>query len=621
MSQTFQESTSEQAQLLPTKDTLTALKSDVTLESAILELCDNSLDAWKRSSDRDDKAFINIEINEKDDRTELIIRDTAGGIPREDAAMLFGLGKTAKGQVPGAIGTFGVGAKKSLVNLGLPFQVASRHESADVGWTYEINEDWFKDDEDWTVPINDIKEIPPGTTEIHIKDLNYNWDEATTTELRNRLGQAYNQFLSDEMQELHGAEYDLDILVDDEPVEPEGIPDWSYSPFDGVYPRRYENIQLDISEFDAPVTLHITTGLLTKKSNKKAGTDIYCQKRKVASRLRGDQGGFGSGKDRLGNFSPRHQRLKVIVELETEGDGKLLPWDTQKSSIDRHNPIMRGTEECRGVYNWIRRTVQSYFNLDADRIPRAFLEPYDADHFCAINQGKPEVYDYSDRVQITANHRPDTDLPQIKSVSRKAKSHALFWIICEEAVEEWKVDAYKIQLKHESDRKLENLTEVSTDLPEEVEKHAHQIAGQMSTLARTHYHNGVYYPDELSEWQMARYEGFFERHGRQELTEVEYLPDNIPATLAELNGNSGEQPASDMEEPAVYTANSLQDESKTTENAEIFLVLGGESEDERGAKVLETTRRDLCKRLDLDNDTPDEALWEEVRQHLSDSMN
>jgi len=621
MSQFYQDASPDHAQLLPTKDTLTALKSDVTLESAILELCDNSLDAWKRSSNRTTPTQIEIDVNESQEKTELVIRDTAGGIPREDAAMLFGLGKTAKNEVPGAIGTFGVGAKKSLVNLGLPFQIVSRHESAETGWTYRITEEWFEDDEDWTVPVHDAEDIPPGTTEIYIEDLNYNWSKETAEGLRDRLGRAYNLFLSDEMQKLRGTNYDLDIIIDGESVEPEGIPDWSYSPFDGLHARRYENIELDIEDFDEIVHLHITVGLLTKKDNQRAGTDIYCQERKVAGRLRGDQGGFGTGKDRLGNFNPRHQRLKTIIELETEGDGQALPWDTQKSSIDRHNPLMRGTEDCRGVYNWLRRTVQAFFDLDADRVPRAFLEPYDANHPAAANGGEPEVYDYADRTHVIKAHRPNTDIPKIKSITQKAQSDAVLRISREECLPEGLADAYIIQLEHESDRNRENLTRVSSEPPAEATEHTHEIAGQLSELARHHYQNGIYYPDELAEWESARYESYLERHGKQDLRDVDMVPESLPASREELVFSDKNHSSAEYQSAAVYTSKELENESKTSENAEIFLVLGGDSDDERGSKVMDTTRRELVQKLDLDRSASDEVLWEEMKQQLDDELN
>lgn len=619
MSQTKQEEVTDRAHLLPTKDTLTALKADVTLESAILELCDNALDAWEYSSDRTDPITININV-EENGRTELIIRDNAGGIPQEDAAMLFGLGQTAKRDITGSIGTFGVGAKKSLVNLGVPFTISSRAESEEVGWTYRITEDWFEDDQNWTVPVHTEEEISQGETEIRIEDLNYEWTEETAEGLRERLGEAYNLFLSEEMQDLHDSDYDLNILVDNEPVEPEGIPNWAYSPFDGLYPRRYENIQLTSPEFEEPVYLHITVGLLTKKDNQRAGTDIYCQKRMVASCLRDDIGGFGTGEDRLGNFNPRHQRLKVIVELETEGDGQMLPWDTQKSSIDKHNPLMRGTDECRGVYNWLRRTVQTYFDLDADQVLQAFLEPYDAEHPAAVNNGHPKRLNYSDRTRVITTHRPDPNLPDATEIRQKAHCHAQLWISCEESIEESKVDAYRIQLDRDSDRNLQNLRSVDEAPPESIEEEPHQAAGRISTLARKHYENGIYCDSYLEDWEVARYESFMDGYDQQRVTVRDDVPSDIPPSTRDLLDDNGDLVQTDGQGPAVYTKQSLEDSSKTTEQAEIFIVLGADSGEERGAQIIDTSRKELCKSLGLESNASDEELWEEARRHLKKSI-
>lgn len=615
MSRTTQEDAFDRAQLLPTKDTLTALKADVSLESAILELCDNALDAWEFSSNREEPITISIDV-EENEGTELVIRDNAGGIQRDDASMLFGLGQTAKRDIDGSIGTFGVGAKKSLVNLGVPFTVSSRAESEDTGWTYQITEDWFEDDQNWTVPVHEDSEISAGETEIRIEDLNYEWTEETAQGLRDRLGEAYNLFLSDEMQQLHGSKYDLTILLEDEPVEAEGIPNWAYSPFDGLYPRRYENIELTSPEFEEPVSLHITVGLLTKKDNQKAGTDIYCQKRKVASCLRDDAGGFGTGEDRLGNFNPRHQRLKVIVELETEGDGQMLPWDTQKSSIDKHNPLMRGTDGCRGVYNWLRRTVQTHFDLDADRVPQAFLEPYDAEHPAAVNGGRPKRLDYSDRSRITTTHKPDSDLSDVDSIRKKAQCHAELWISCENEISDSKVEAYRTQLDRESDRNLENLRQVEGAPPESIEKEPHRAAGRLSTLARKHYENGIYCTSYLNEWELARYEGFMDRHDQQRVNAREDVPADVPRSTEDLVDQNGELVETDGKGPAIYTQQKLEDDSKKTEQAELFLVFGAKSDDERGGRVIDASRKQLCKSFGLETDASEEALWEEMRRHF-----
>ncbi len=610
MAQRHSDTGPQRARLLPTKNTLTALKSDVNLESACLELCDNALDAWKRTNERQGGMTIDIEVEQTGEATTLTIRDNAGGVPREDAAMLFGLGQTAKDHISGSIGTYGVGAKKSLVNLGVPFQISSRASDAETGWSYRITEEWFEDDQDWSVSIRETDDIESGVTEIKIEDLNYEWTDETGELLRNQLGEAYDLFLSEELQRYHGKNYDLTINVDGEPVEPEGLPNWSFTPFDGIHPRRFENIEIDVPEMDKPVFLNITVGLLTKKNAQNSGTDIYCQKRKIASNLRDIEGGFGTGKEGLGQFGAHHERLKVILELETDGDGQKLPWDTQKSSIDPHNPVMRGTRETRGVYNWVRRTVKDYFTLDADKVPTAFVEPYGAESQFAVNDGWPVRLDYSDRTRVVSGHRPDTDLTQIKDIQKQAAAHATLRICCSDVLDPWQVPAYESQLDRESDRNLENLVSISELPPDSVVEDPHEAAGRISELARIHLENGVYYPDELAEWQRPRYREYIERQS-DDAAQRQEIQKELPATPSEIGTGKNNSPSSSNESNSAGRIHTDQtvDESLENESAELFLVLGGETDDERGAKVLELDRPELCRLLGVESDVVDEVLW------------
>jgi hypothetical protein len=609
----------ERAQLLPTKEALTALKSDVTLESAILELCDNALDAWKRTNDQRGSAQIDIDVDTSGEETELIIRDDTGGVPRDEAAMLFGLGRTAK-QNNGSIGTFGVGAKKSLVNLGIPFTIRSRHQDAPEGWRFRIDEAWFEDDEDWSVPLHSDAELPQGITEIRIEDLNYEWSEKTAAELRNRLGEAYNYFLSEEMHALTGESFGLTISVDGEAVTPVGTPDWAYSPFDGIYPRRYENITLEFEDLDHPVTAHITVGLLTKKDTRNAGTDFYIQKRKVISSARNEEGGFGEGRELLGKYNARHDRLRIVVELETKANGQRLPWDTQKSSIDKHNLIMRGTDQTRGIYNWLRRTAKAFYSLDADRVPRAFLETYDHSAPEAANGGEVAQYDYADRNRIISDHRPDTDIPEIKELLDQVKAHAKLRIRCEECIAEKKVPAYRTQLKQEIEGNFEQLTPVNTLPPAEATEHAHEVAGQINELARIHLENGVQYTPGLKEWQQPRYNNYFETHGGGSITTLESPPEHLPTTVVDIANHEYENNGNTVQsEPIAESADTVSEEQSQKESAELFLVFNGE-DGERGAKLFDENRAEICSKLGLSTDVGDDVLWEEMRHFLQNEL-
>lgn len=606
----------ELAQLLPTKKTLTALKSDVTLGSALLELCDNSLDAWKRSNDRTGNITIKIYTEEHGDRTELIIRDNAGGVPREEASMLFGLGRTAKDTTNGAIGTFGVGAKKSLVNLGVPFSISSQHESSQRGWQYRITNSWFEDDADWTVPITDTDELQPGVTEIRISDLNYEWNESNRDDIREQLGKAYNLFLSDSFQELTGTDYDLSIEVEGEEVIPEGLPDWSYPPFDGMHPRRYENIKLEFEHLDAPVYLHITIGLLEQKDTREAGTDIYVQKRKVIDRTRGPDGGFGEGEEQLGTFNPRHERLKILVELETSADGQQLPWDTQKSSIDRHNPIMRGTPENRGVYNWLRRAGQAYYELDADKVPTAFIQPFRTDSDHAVNSGRPEVHNYENRERIVSSHRPDTDLPEVNAIRQRAEAHALLKLRCEPPFSSNELPAYQNQLSAESDRELSALATIEDTIDEEILANIHDHIGRIDELARIHMENEIQCESELAPWQQPRYQDYFRKNDEFNTRQVTDVPGDIPITTEEISREASDDEYSAHNQTVTHS-NQTVSEEQTTRTAELYLVLNSDSEQEDVAKVLEVNRGTLAYELGLNNNAGEDVIWEELRGELN----
>lgn len=608
-----------EAQLLPTKEALTALKSDVTFESACLELCDNSLDAWKRTTSRTEPANIEIYTKEYDGRTELIIRDDTGGVPRDRAAMLFGIGRSAK-TGGGTIGTFGVGAKKGLVNLGIPFRITSRAVDEPSGWTYRITNEWFEREDDWSVPVYESTDVPPGTTEIRIEDLNYEWTKQRASDLRTRLGEAYNLFLSDSMQTLRDTSYDLSITVDGKQVEAKGVPDWSYTPFDGLHPRRYEGIKISSEELDAPVVVHITVGLLKKKDTHTAGTDIYCQGRKVASGLRDSTGGFNTGADSLGTFGAHHERLKIIVELETAGDGQHLPWDTQKSSIDRHNPIMQGTSDSKGAYNWLRRTCQQYFDANADQVPTAFIEPYSANSPYAANDGRPLRHDFSGRERVTQNCRPSDDLSEINALMDRIEAQILLGVQSEAGIKDWQLPAYNTQLASEVDDPTEILTPIKDKLSEDVVDDPYATMGQINELARIHLENGGYYPDDLEDWQEPSYVAFFEQHGSDQVPKTTSLPEGIPRTPEEMATADDTASLSAENGMDLYSSQTAPDDVTDAETAELFLVLGGETSAERGAKVLETTRKELCKQFEVKRNAGDDILWEHVRHHLNTSL-
>jgi hypothetical protein len=279
---------------------------------------------------------------------------------------------------------------------------------------------------------------------------------------------------------------------------------------------------------------------------------------------------------------------------------------------------MRGTDDARGVYNWLRRVTQAYYTLDADKVPRAFLESYEDSCPVAAHNGTVVSYDYSDRQRIVSGHRPDTDLPEINALRQKVEAHATLRIRCDPDIEDWKLPAYRTKLEQESDRELDQLTQISEQPPAEIEPVAHDEAGRINELARIHMENGVRHPEELGAWQKPRYDQYLRNHGGQNFAIVEELPEHIPSSPGEI---ADYETAAEVmsKEPVAESSQTVPEKQSQIEKAELFLVFSEGDDEERGAKVLDMARSQLCGSLDFPHTAGDDVVWEEVR-HLIENI-
>jgi hypothetical protein len=595
------EPASDIAEFTPTKDTYISLKSDVDLKLALQELIDNALDAWERHSGREEPAAIDISTQQVGSQTELLLRDDTGGVPREEAAVLFALGRTADEDVAGSIGTYGLGAKKALVNLGVPFTIASWYPEEDHGWEFRISKEWLQNNDEWGVKIERTDRVDPGETLIHIEELNYELSTETVSELQTDLAHTYNLFLDDS---LHTQSYDLNININGTSVKPVGLPDYSYSPFDGIAPQRFKNIELDLETVDTPVELDITVGLLRKKDSQEAGTDIYCQNRKVVTAARDEIGGYGSGRSRMGNFTVHHQRLKVLVELETNGEADVLPWDTQKSSINRHTEVMQMT------YKWIQRVAKPYFKMTDNVVPRSCIEFYPPESSHAANDGEIQIHDYSNRKRMSPHHKPDTSAEQISNIQQVAKAHAKAGFRCYDDIKDWQRPAYDGQLTAEmgSNKDYTELPIAEGNNPLKGFKQSQvvELKNEPVKLAKEHARRGIRYAEDLYPWQKLIYDNYLDSKISSDLNSPTSVSD-VPTTPDELEQMRSSKDGS----------SETESESKTSTNqrAEIALIIS-DGEDEFISTLMANDKTALIKRLGLADDADVDDLYNELQRRL-----
>lgn len=526
--------------LTPAKDTYTAIKADVDANASVKELVDNIID----NAQRRDRDTVTAELAIKttsDGAPELVIKDNSGGLAKDELSMVLGLGQSEKDDIEGSIGAFGIGAKKALMCLGNRFTVRSRHADAETGYEYTVGPDWFEDDEKWTVPADEV-DMESGTTEIVIQDLNISWPDVRD-DLAADLRRTYELYLRGE------APVTLRLLFPDETSEsttalaPPARVSYSFTPWDGFWPRQYQGIRLDIDGVDAPVHMNVEVGLLVSGDKQEGGVDWVCQHRVVERANRDEVSGFG---DELPVFDPSsgHKRLKAQVELYTPGDASVLPWNSDKSRIrQRHAVTEAARQELKKVLN---RYMNAALYGSHGGLHAAFLEPYTAESRYAANNGQVEVVALGSRYerllrgdlqQVQIREKPVEGFPDATDMEATAEAHAQLGIKYEylDWVKPWMRPTYQalVEAKRDDDGCFEALAELETSPPNFTVdgRNSKSERTRLADLARTHVNQGVRYTG-LAEWERPRYEFELEKAAENrdisvdDLTPVDELPDD-----------------------------------------------------------------------------------------------
>jgi len=151
----------------PTKELfIYMLVRDISLNRAIIDLVDNSVDGALRLRPHGDYTGLSIRIEL--DSEYLKIVDNCGGIPvkiARDYAFRFGRPKEAE-SMPKSIGQFGVGMKRTLFKLGSKFRVESTTESS--YFVIEEDVDEWKQKTDWHFKFKELEENSTDITPEHV---------------------------------------------------------------------------------------------------------------------------------------------------------------------------------------------------------------------------------------------------------------------------------------------------------------------------------------------------------------------------------------------------------------------------------------------------------------------
>ena len=611
------ESTGQTIPTSPEKDIFDTLVADISYEDAICELIDNAIDSAHRLENTDS---VRIDVTyssspEEGYDTKLSVKDNGGGIQRENLAILTKLSSSQSSDLDASIGTYGVGAKRACAKLGSDALILSRHQSSSVAFGFKIPSEWYEED-DWR-DFTEIQDdsLSAGSTEVTIYDVSYGFDAES---LSKHISRTYAKYLRGEASEL-----DVSIYVNGEEVEPPSGVNWSYTPFD-FHPRQYPDIPImpEERDMDEPVYLTITVGILRGSDGEnEPGTDIYCQGRKVVHADQGRKGGHV--RQYLREWSNDKGRFKIVLEFDTEGDNKHLPWTSTKADIDVSSLVyMEGMD-------WARKVADAHRKIGYD-IPDPFIKPYSSEHEDASDIEVFGSYsEYSpDRDRIRRGDKIDYDAARglVINIKNKADRHAKFHIDCPSSVNNEHYQGYRGRIIKTFTSTYDGVTEDDLEKIENEPQQLNQqnfetLAGDLERKAETDASEGVRDDMSLDNWQVPLYTYYLKKEAGSlaSLTSLSSLEDSSGTGENTDSSVSVQTESEEQEEHIDSDSTADRNRSSEVEQSDSDRIEEEVSEDTNGDSGEETSTSGVDE-TDRQSDGADDTIGTEDNRQEDSSQ-
>jgi Histidine kinase-, DNA gyrase B-, and HSP90-like ATPase len=161
----FSSGPAKEAGAPPNKEVVLGAWRDLDRAEALLELIDNSIDAWNRRRARyPDKSApeLNIYIDIDSDTGQLSYEDNAGGVPTDKLENLVVPGHSETDALVASIGSYKTGGKKAIFRLATAVNITTRFwnpaETGDSGVAVHLDERWLTDVDEYRFPYFDLKD-------------------------------------------------------------------------------------------------------------------------------------------------------------------------------------------------------------------------------------------------------------------------------------------------------------------------------------------------------------------------------------------------------------------------------------------------------------------------------
>lgn len=330
------------------------LTRDVELVPAILDLWDNSVDGALRFVKLDqegrfvDKSLEGYHIDITIDASSFSIVDNCGGIPlvtARDYAFRLGRSKGAP-TVDGAVGSFGVGMKRTLFKMGDNFRVESQSTEGSFALEVDVPKWAALEEPVWAFPFESadadatVPDPKQALTSIKV------WNPQPTV-AGQFVEDGFIARLKHELEIRRPEAFDLGIVtrLNSKPLSPKRALLKSSSDFRPLV-RRFktpEDVRVEIhaglvsGAKDAQLTPDEEGDADKFVGHDDAGWYVLANGRVLLAADKTRLTGWG---DDTARYHPQFRNFRGYVDIRSN-DSRDLPWNTSKTGVDESSPVWK----------------------------------------------------------------------------------------------------------------------------------------------------------------------------------------------------------------------------------------------------------------------------------------
>ena len=418
----------------PLKDIVIGSWRDLNRSEALLELIDNSIDAWRRRREKDPtttakRLRIYIDVDPLEDR--LVYEDNAGGVSPDRIENLVIPGHSETTDLEKTIGSYRTGGKKAVFKLALDVNIRTRYLDpagyADDALQIHLDRLWLEHPTVYEFPVYVMKipDIERGQTRYTFR-LRDGWDTETFDQVSTEIQRTYTLLM---------LRFPIQIFFNDRehPLEPLA----DLYAFTGTH-----DDQTDLR----PQRINFHTDLRWRNRTHPVRVEMILGCRTTTASSRGED---GAGIDLYGNdrlFVLRDQEIvKTWYPSIPKGAARLLvrglinihapnifvPWDVHKRHLNADRELVTLLRTDRLMDLFVKGWTDAY-----QQISRGDVKYLISERFLPWKKGRDVNLAYDDTIEISTRRRRGVTWPSnvhLPTVAppRKApeKRHAIRFLV------------------------------------------------------------------------------------------------------------------------------------------------------------------------------------------------